>query len=889
MKRRWLFWILIIAFLWVVISRFADIEKLVKTLEGGQWQWVAVAGLLQILYYIVYTWLYQSAFDTVEVRSRIGELLPVTFASIFVNVAAPTAGASGAALFVDDARHRGESPGRATVGTLLSLVADFVAFLFVLAFALIYLIANHVLQSYEVVGIVILLAMVGGLIALLMLGLWQPDWLRGILNWIQRAANGLAARLKRTDFLSPDWAQRTTSEFTEAAIAINTHPTRLIRTLVVALVAHAVDLLSLYVIFLAFHEKVDLGVLVAGYAMGILFWIVSITPQGIGVVEGVMTLVFASLGVSLERAAVIAVSFRGLTFWIPLGIGFLLLRRVKTFGAAETTRSEIWSVRLVALLAGVMGIINVLSAVTPSLRNRVQLLEQYSPLSVAHGGHLTAALAGFALMLLAFSLWRRKRVAWLFSIVLLFVSAVAHMLKGLDYEEAVFALGLAALLIYLRPHFHARSDSPSIWQGAQTLLAALAFTTFYGVAGFFLLDRHFKVHFGLGAALRQTVVMFTQFYDPGLQPITGFGRYFADSIYLVGMVTFGYAALMLIRPVLIRHRVSPQERAHAGEIARAFGHSSLARLTLLDDKFYYFTAGGSVIAYVVKGRVALTLGDPIGPPDDFVASVNNFQALCTRNDWLPAFYQVLPEHLDDYETAGFSALLIGQEGIVNTATFTLDGSQNKPVRNAYNKIVRLGFTAEVVMPPHPSYLMRDLRQISDEWLTIMNGTEKRFSLGWFDEKYLNSCPIMLVKNSEGTIESFANILIEFQASEATIDLMRHRRDAEKGQMDFLFVSIFQWAQEQGFVSFNLGLSALSGVGENPEDPAIERALHYIYEHIDQFYNFKGLHAFKEKFHPVWSPRYLIYPGAGSLPAVTIAMIRADSGDDVLGGYLRHPR
>ena len=73
MKRRWLFWILIIAFLWVVISRFADIEKLVKTLEGGQWQWVAVAGLLQILYYIVYTWLYQSAFDTVEVRSRIGE------------------------------------------------------------------------------------------------------------------------------------------------------------------------------------------------------------------------------------------------------------------------------------------------------------------------------------------------------------------------------------------------------------------------------------------------------------------------------------------------------------------------------------------------------------------------------------------------------------------------------------------------------------------------------------------------------------------------------------------------------------------------------------------------------------------------------------------------
>jgi len=116
---------------------------------------------------------------------------------------------------------------------------------------------------------------------------------------------------------------------------------------------------------------------------------------------------------------------------------------------------------------------------------------------------------------------------------------------------------------------------------------------------------------------------------------------------------------------------------------------------------------------------------------------------------------------------------------------------------------------------------------------------------------------------------------EFQVNEAAVDLMRYRSHAEKGIMDFLFVSLFLWAKEKGFVSFNLGLSAFSGIGENPNDPAIERTLRFIYENVNRFYNFKGLHSFKEKFHPTWSPRYLVYPGAGSLPAVSISLLRAN--------------
>jgi phosphatidylglycerol lysyltransferase len=116
--------------------------------------------------------------------------------------------------------------------------------------------------------------------------------------------------------------------------------------------------------------------------------------------------------------------------------------------------------------------------------------------------------------------------------------------------------------------------------------------------------------------------------------------------------------------------------------------------------------------------------------------------------------------------------------------------------------------------------------------------------------------------------------------------MRRKSETEPGTMEFLFASLFRWAREQGYATFNLGLSSLSGVGEFPDDPAIERTLHYIYEHVNQFYNFKGLHAFKDKFHPTWSPHYLVYPSAVSLPVIWTAMARADSGDHFFIDYLK---
>jgi phosphatidylglycerol lysyltransferase len=877
MKKRWIFLVLIVLFLWVVVSRFTELEQLKNTLAQGQWSWVLAAIFSQMVFYTVFSASYQAAFSTVGISTRTRDLIPVVLGSLFVNVVLPSGGAGGAALFADDLSRRGKSAAKTAAGLLLQLAADYGALMILLIPGLVFLFIQHDLKSYEVVAAVILLLATVGLTSAVLLGIWKPEWLRRLFGWSHQTAKWLFGRLQRTLTLADDWAQKNAEEFSQASMAVAGNPSGLMRAVGILLLSHILHITTLYLLFRAFNQPIGLGALMAGYAIGMLFWIVTPTPQGIGIVEGMMALTFTSLGIPGAVAATVALAFRGLTLWLPMLLGFFAVQRLRSVGEERHILTEIWGVRFAAVLVALMGVINVLSAVTPSLSDRLKVLEQYSPLEVQRGGHLTAALAGFALLVLARGLWRRKRVAWLLALVTLGLSIAGHMLKGLDYEESLLAGGAMLMLWLMRARFHARSDRPSIQQGLRVLAGAALFTLAYGITGFFLLDKHYSVNFGFWAALRQTVVMFTQFYDPGLAPMTHFGRFFASSIYVVGAVTFSYAGFMLLRPVFIRNPSTQDERARAKEIVENFGHSSLARFLLFDDKRYFFSTGGSMIGYALVGRTAVTLGDPVGPDEDLLPSIQAFSALCSRNDWLPVFYQTQPATLDLYKQAGFEAVSIGEEGIVNLETFTLEGKDGKPLRAPINKLNNAGYKFIVHQPPISDELLAELRAISDEWLTSMHGTEKHFSLGWFDDDYVRNSPIGAVHTPEGWVAAFVNFVPEYQLNDITVDLMRRRHEIENGTMEFLFVSLFQWAKAQGYQGFNLGLSALSGVGEQADDPAIEKVMHWIYEHVDQFYNFKGLHSFKEKFHPEWSPRYLIYPGAANLAQAWLAVVNANSG------------
>ena len=883
--RRTLYWLLTLALIWVIANRFREIQRLFHTLAQGRWQWLLLAVGLQFSYFVIYTRLYQSGFRMVGVRTRFRALLPITLAALFVSTTTPTGGTAGFALFFDDARRRGESTTRSAVGVLLVFVTSYAAFCLVLLAGLSELFAFHNRQIYEMSAAFLLFLWLAAITAALTLGLWRPVWLRHLLQRLQNGVKTVGGWFLRPDLLPDEWVERNTAEYITAAQVMIAQPYQVLRAVVLALIVHSVSLLSLYTIFLAFNQPATLSVLVVGYALTVLFAIISPTPNGFGIVEGLIPVIYVSLGVPVATATLISLIFRGLSFWLPTLAGLILLRRLRMFSALERSRAESEQPHLAAIITALMGVINLLSGATPALMDRVRLLAAYSPLEVRRGGHLTSVLAGFALLMLAQGLWRRKQTAWLLTVIILLLSVIVHLLKGLDYEEASLAAVLLVYLLTQRTYFRSLTDAPSIWQGVRALITALLFTLAYGAIGFYLLDRRFRVHYSLLTAIRQTVTMFTQFYDPGFESTTSFGRYFASSIYIVGAVTLGYALWMLLRPVLVRTPAGAAERQRATQIVQQYGRSSLARFALFPDKAYYFSPGGSVVAYTIKNRTALALGDPIGPPGELENAILRFKEFCALNDWVAAFYQTLPDGLKAYRAAGFDAVCIGHEAIVHLENFSLVGGANKSMRTVVNRFSKLGYQAVVYEPPLSDEVLNELRAISNEWLTLVNGSEKRFSLGWFDDAYIRHSLVMALHAPDGAIVAFANIITEYQRNEVTVDLMRRQCEIENGTMDFLFIAFFLWAKERGYASFNLGLSALSGVGEKPNDPAVERALRYIYGHVNQFYNFKGLHEFKEKFHPEWSPRYLVYPGPASLLGVALTLQWASSGDDFFDHYL----
>jgi len=326
--RRWIVWGLLVAFVWFVVWRFTQIEEMSRIIVRGRWEWILIAAALQCAFYVFFTGIFHSAFNVVGVRSRWLPLIPVTLAVVFVGTVAPGAGVSGLAVFVDDAKQRGQSAARAAAGTLLGQTADFVGFLPILIVGMSFLRFEHHLAVYQVVAAILMVALLGGLTVALTLGLWRPAWVHSLIRVPQRVANWASRVFRRPELFSDEWVAHTAEEFRLAAVSLSRRPVGLTRTVACAFLGHSVSIASLYCVFLAFREPVGFVTLVAGYSMGILFWIVSITPQGVGVVEAVMALVFNSFGVPIEGATVIAVAFRGLAFWIPMAIGAVTARRI---------------------------------------------------------------------------------------------------------------------------------------------------------------------------------------------------------------------------------------------------------------------------------------------------------------------------------------------------------------------------------------------------------------------------------------------------------------------------------------------------------------------------------------------------------------------------------
>jgi phosphatidylglycerol lysyltransferase len=328
----------------------------------------------------------------------------------------------------------------------------------------------------------------------------------------------------------------------------------------------------------------------------------------------------------------------------------------------------------------------------------------------------------------------------------------------------------------------------------------------------------------------------------------------------------------------------------------------VAAFALGPDIDYFFSANGrAVIAYRFESDTLLAIGDPIGPEEELTPLLTSFSEHCSEHDWSFALFQARPERLPIYRGLGWRALHIGEDPILWTDRFTLEGSAMGDVRRATRKLEASGFEVchfvPGITPFHPAEagdLGEQLRRISGEWIAAHRGEERGFSMGRFDPHRLPREWLAVARDrASGRAEAFVTWVPIWARRGWALDLMRRRASAPAGVMEFLIAKSVEAAKERGDALLSLSLSALAMVddadakGDTASSGGQERARAFLMQHLARFYGFEGLFRWKEKFQPAFEDRYLVYPDPLTLPRVALALVRAQTSGGI-SSYFRRP-
>jgi phosphatidylglycerol lysyltransferase len=618
------------------------------------------------------------------------------------------------------------------------------------------------------------------------------------------------------------------------------------------------------------------------YIVAAIAGIISMAPGGIGAFDLIVLLGLQTLGVDPSRALTILLLFRIFYFVVPWLIGLVLatfemspnskqMREMITtsLDASRNTWVKFWGwpshfgllsdlgAWALGKLVFTSGIILLLSAATPGLIARLRFMEHVLSLPIMRFSEQLSVTIGIMLIVVSRGISMRTRRAYIWTGALLLAGAIFTFAKGFDYEEAIILLIVALVLWISRARFNSESASislRSIW--------IWAFLAFISSLSYYVIGTH--IH---PAILRHLPMRAQQwFLNPHEYAVTAL-------VGLIGALIL-MASIFTLRP----HRYTGIRPDEAGIekltqfIAKEDGNLLTHLLYLGDKNFYWAQNDQILIPYSRMRHKLIVLGDPVGNKNLVSAAIQEFQRYADQYALTVVFYQATPEYLSIYHENGYKFFKLGEEALVPLTTFTLSGKSKQNLRTAKNKSDREGQIFEVLAPPYHSELLSELRQISNEWLG--DRKEKAYSLGWFNEAYIQRSPLTLLRNAEGHILAFATLAPAYDQNKViSIDLMRHLNDTPNGTMDVLFVRIIEWAKEQGYSYFNLGMSPLSSVGENQNAHREEKLARLVFRYGGHWYGFEGLRRYKEKFSPEWQARYLAYPAGMTLPMLTLDLVR----------------
>jgi phosphatidylglycerol lysyltransferase len=557
----------------------------------------------------------------------------------------------------------------------------------------------------------------------------------------------------------------------------------------------------------------------------------------------VLPLAIATIILGLDHAAPAARPAARVARRVGSSLGLRISARIGS-GLSEATLE--FSPRILAALVFAAGLILLASVATPSLVERLRILDQLELRAISELSHFGASIVGVLLLIVASGLWKKVNAAWAAAIGLLVAGIIFSLSKGLDWEEAS-ALGLVlAIMIPCRRAFTRQSRL-----GTQLLSPSWIAAIVGGVAASGWLALFAFQHVDFRTELWWEFVRDTDAART-LRGLTG-------ACVLTLLVTIW----TLVRPLraAINTPSCPQDMARVADILAANpSHRADTNLAFLGDKSFLFSdSGKSFVMYRPRGNRWIAYGEPIGLAEERQELLVKMREAADQADARPVYYAVSRDFVADFAAFGYGVRKVGETAVIDLSAFDIIGRNAQNLRTARNRLVREGALFDVASPEQTSVLMPDMQAVSESWMHSQKGGEKTFSLGKFDPAYLSRFSTAIVRDRQGTLMAFANLWTTSDKQEVAIDLMRYNPDAPKGVMDFLFLEIALWAKDQGFARFDLAMAPLSGLEDYKGAPFMMRLGAIMFEEGEELYGFRGLRSFKNKFSPRWEPLYLCAP------------------------------
>ena len=600
------------------------------------------------------------------------------------------------------------------------------------------------------------------------------------------------------------------------------------------------------------------------FMIAITIGIISMIPGSLGSFDLIMVSGLVGLGIDKAQALSWLLVFRLFYYVLPFCLGVVLF--LKNMGGRLNEKylgipqKVIEALSAIVLVWGLrlFGFFLIVSAIVPQELGHLPLLRELTPSTGQFVFQLPSIVLGVLFFLLARLVKRRLKFTLTLATVLGLVSLVYLNIGSFSLPSSIFLIILLSLIwwnkdIFVRRHYI------YAWEDCYKDISYIG-------GSFFL-----------------TLVLLGHLNPHHVFKLKHLSHLVTHWIHFLGL------SLILVILYVLVLRESNKIKENFGEVFDKQRYQDFiatipnlnldAALAFLGDKYlYWYQEDGQdkvVFQFAIENNKCVVMSDPLAHSGYLEKGLSQFLAEAEDANISVIFYEVNQETTLLLHEYGYDFMKFGETAQVSLDEFTTEGKHGKKFRTVVNKLENKGYQFQVLQPPFDKKMLNTLKEISDSWLD--GRQEKGFSLGYFDEKYIQLAPIALVSDEEDNIQAFVTFLASNGPNEASIDLMRYDlKTASNGIMDYLFVKLLLHFKEEGVTYFDLGMAPLSNVGTEKHSFLQEKVAYLIYAFTNRFYSFSGLRQYKQKFNPIWSPRYVAYPRDTWLILDMLAIYRVDN-------------